>query len=259
MRHLSPPFPFFFSFPLFSLPFSARLHAALLPHYSSWGLYHQPPSFNRQARTFAKEKRNVCQPRSKPRGKRCRLRDDRFVDCFCRGGAEHTDYLQQTVCNLLYHKVGEEPEPNWQHPIRRLINIYIRSSISYPLARSCVCPCLLIVRFNAVASRSSPPAACRSLADVTPPPPSSPTTIATTYIHPHLPPSPPLPPLPRALHILSRLGWGMCLIGWLVWRTFYRRGPKEMALHPEGYFTWKYYVPLAIGMSMIGFASGYTW
>lgn len=55
------------------------------------GVYHQPLSFYRQARIFAKEKRNVCQPRNEHRGKRCSLWHDRIVDCFCRGGAEYTD------------------------------------------------------------------------------------------------------------------------------------------------------------------------
>ena len=30
-------------------------------------------------------------------------------------------------------------------------------------------------------------------------------------------------------------------------------------LPPEGHFGWKYYTPLAVGLSCMGFASGYTW
>jgi hypothetical protein len=59
---------------------------------------------------------------------------------------------------------------------------------------------------------------------------------------------------------ITRLGWSVCLLGWVIWRYIYLwRMPREMSFKPEGSFTWKYYVPVALLMSTMSFTSGWTW
>eukprot|EP00039_Didymoeca_costata_P015007 m.248651 g.248651 ORF g.248651 m.248651 type:complete len:409 (+) comp16135_c0_seq15:178-1404(+) len=65
---------------------------------------------------------------------------------------------------------------------------------------------------------------------------------------------------PFAICIATRLGWGVCFFGWLIWRTWYLAySHRDMALRPEGIFKWGYYIRAAIFLSIVGFLSGWTW